>query len=386
MRKLLPIVKSLGNNEKFKAQISVMTYNILAQSLVVREYFPYCKDQTLKWNYRKKKLIEEIKEYSPDIACFQEMDQTDFWFQELTSLGYEGIHKRRPAKKHDGSSIFFKKAKFELLEKKELEYNGLAGHYLNFQTHNVGVLVALKMLNVDNANTQGLLVCNHHLYWKVGYNAWRLMQMNHMASAAKQLNEKYQYPIIFCGDYNDTPTEPLYSCMTGHPLLNLHSKNLSLPEDCLIADPTLFSAPVEAGRLPTDIEKEDFKQNIMKIASGFKDLFSAPCYSAYHHYRSIEAAAEGLNLETQQNQDQDQNQDSEGKKLEKLAREEPEFTTFAMWTGCIDFLFVNDPERKLTLTEILQLPKREQLQLEQALPNTQYPSDHLCLMARFGIN
>jgi hypothetical protein len=52
-------------------KMTIMTYNILAQSLIKRFLFPYCDKETLQWKYRKMNLLNEILGHRPDVACFQ---------------------------------------------------------------------------------------------------------------------------------------------------------------------------------------------------------------------------------------------------------------------------------------------------------------------------
>jgi mRNA deadenylase 3'-5' endonuclease subunit Ccr4 len=56
-----------GSHNPFK----VLTFNLLAQGHIKRCLFPYCAKETLKWPYRRVRLIAELKAYQADICCFQ---------------------------------------------------------------------------------------------------------------------------------------------------------------------------------------------------------------------------------------------------------------------------------------------------------------------------
>ena len=55
--------------------VRVLQWNVLSQSLGSSiDKFVNCSSQTLDWNLRKWKLIEEIIKHDPDIICLQEVD------------------------------------------------------------------------------------------------------------------------------------------------------------------------------------------------------------------------------------------------------------------------------------------------------------------------
>lgn len=49
----------------------VMSFNILAQGHIKRAQFPYCATETLKWSFRRERLIAEVEAYEADICAFQ---------------------------------------------------------------------------------------------------------------------------------------------------------------------------------------------------------------------------------------------------------------------------------------------------------------------------
>lgn len=50
---------------------TILTYNLLAQNYIKREIYPYCARETLKWAYRRKRLLTELEAYSADLGCLQ---------------------------------------------------------------------------------------------------------------------------------------------------------------------------------------------------------------------------------------------------------------------------------------------------------------------------
>jgi len=91
--------------EKF----SVMQYNILGKIYGDPQWFPLHGEKfVLDWNVRSQKLAEKIIEFQPDIVCLEELDEYDFFKNNLGSNGYDSHFQKRPSKE-DGCGIFFLK-------------------------------------------------------------------------------------------------------------------------------------------------------------------------------------------------------------------------------------------------------------------------------------
>jgi len=66
-----------------------MSYNILARGLDGTAQFPYASEDILDFDYRKKLVVQEIKESQADIICFQEFCDEVYFEEQLSELGYE---------------------------------------------------------------------------------------------------------------------------------------------------------------------------------------------------------------------------------------------------------------------------------------------------------
>jgi len=174
---------------------------LLAQSLINRTYFPYCSSKALKWSFRKANLLNELKSYAPDIACFQELEFSEDWKKALKELGYEGVTKPRGGKKQDGCGIFFKSHRFRLLETREIEFDKLAGNIAELHTLNVGQIVVLEFVDGEPGRTKnGLIVANHHLYYKPAFTGWKTLQACHTLREVATLRKQYpSFPAFVCG-------------------------------------------------------------------------------------------------------------------------------------------------------------------------------------------
>jgi CCR4-NOT transcription complex subunit 6 len=173
-----------------------MSYNILNDYYVNRQMFGWCPNWALTWDYRRKAIMDEIKNYSADIICLQEVETEkfyNFFLPELTREGYEGIFAPKSRaktmndndRKHvDGSAIFFRKRKFTMVKKHVVEFNQMAmsnadgcDDMLNrvMTKDNISLVALLQTKEgaFDESNcppdssqmNQPILVCNAHLHW-----------------------------------------------------------------------------------------------------------------------------------------------------------------------------------------------------------------------------
>ena len=50
---------------------TVMCYNVLCDKYATRQLYGYCPSWALNWEYRKKAIMEEIRQYNADILSLQ---------------------------------------------------------------------------------------------------------------------------------------------------------------------------------------------------------------------------------------------------------------------------------------------------------------------------
>jgi mRNA deadenylase 3'-5' endonuclease subunit Ccr4 len=99
----------INTNYQDQPSFTMMTYNVLAQSLIKRTWYPYCEKQTLTMKYRQECIMKELTYYLSDIICMQEVDYYEEWYQpQLQKLGYTTVYTKSEAKQH-GCMIAFKK-------------------------------------------------------------------------------------------------------------------------------------------------------------------------------------------------------------------------------------------------------------------------------------
>ncbi|KAI0348504.1 Endonuclease/exonuclease/phosphatase [Trametopsis cervina] len=214
--------------------VKVMTWNLLAQTLVRRTLFP--TSDCLKSSQREHMLFNEILSHTADVICLQELDQTQKIFPLLDQSGYSYVYKTGPKKKH-GSLIAFKKGIYTEVGKRTVEFdlqtvrpalsansgddilNERAARGSSFFTKNIGNLVALRR-NSDERD--GIVVATTHLFWHPRYTYERARQVGilfrEVEAFRRDLNLPH-WPCVVAGDFNFSPDDPAYSLLVGDPLL-----------------------------------------------------------------------------------------------------------------------------------------------------------------------
>ncbi|KAJ3170504.1 hypothetical protein HDU87_008739 [Geranomyces variabilis] len=366
--------------------ITVMTYNILAQCLCRRELFPYCKKDHLRVKTRFPILMREITQtLRPDVACLQEVDNFDtIVAPALREAGYEWEYLRKSPEKEAGHGlcIAWKRDKFQKHLYRTIFYDG---HHLTHptpitaETRNVGQILALKFRGEDasassgpDRGAPGILVSNTHLFWRAAARYEKLRQawilINEITAVRKDLAQESSllWPTLMCGDWNSTPDDGVYKTLT--------KQHLS-PSDLASLEPGQYvssSSKPQPATEPKENEAPAGEPHLLLVnpAPLSRILDSFPTLprlrSAYATYRP------------------------EGG--------EPLFTNYTNWKGTLDYVFLCEPDNvdirlearatkknyKVSFTKILELP--DATHLEPGLPNSDFASDHVCLMAEVCIH
>ncbi|ORY26923.1 hypothetical protein LY90DRAFT_705995 [Neocallimastix californiae] len=350
-----------SNNLNKYQTINVMTYNILAQCLIHRELYPYCKEKnTLKLSYRydykyiKKQIKEKVYQHGICILWkkekFSEIQYNGFLFDESPLVTPTEI---TPITGNTGQVLALKfnvneediKKKFSNIENEKLRN--------------------LKIEQYKLENEMGIIISNHHLYWKPNAKYEKLRQIYVLLNNIYSLKNKIEieksinynsvceeinkiesaverkhlnkWPVLMC-DFNTTPDQALYKLITEHKLTESECQDL-----------------------------EPIIENDVKVTS---DLLSTTYL--------IE-------------------------KIKEFPIGEPTYTTYCTWKGTLDYVFLMDDNKfkyndknisenfkdisfqptYLTVRKNLNIPNSNLL--EPGLPNLSYPSDHICLMNEIDI-
>ncbi|MEW5318944.1 MAG: hypothetical protein WDW38_010124 [Sanguina aurantia] len=195
-------------------RFTVLTYNLLADLYAKGDSNQSCPAWSLAWQYRKKNLLREILAYKADILCLQEVQSdayTDFWSPELQRAGYVAIYKKKTAEVFtdnkytiDGCATFFRKDRFQLVKKYEVEFNKAAvslTEAINNPAHKKTALNRLLKLETYN-DPLGLVKeskMSHTLPLSSAYAAMADAPLSNDTRLAKQrtrLDPRHHEPLI----------------------------------------------------------------------------------------------------------------------------------------------------------------------------------------------
>jgi len=315
----------------------VLNYNILAQIYATQQAYPYASLWSLQWSYRKTILLREILNHNADIICLQEVQANHFekfFHPELYKAGYDGVLKRknRPAVGDDpgaidGCATFYKRDRFALCEQYGIGFNDAArrdypeGKSLQrLLKGNVALVIVLE--DVGQARAPGRRQQKRRLLCVANTHICANPELTEVKLWQTWVLVKELEKLVLHRDL------PLLLCGDFNSLL-----------DSVVYE-FLSSERVESGN-------EVFKQDPFKILPDTSALqHGLPLSSAYGAYG------------------------------------EPKFTNYTgHFLGVLDYIWHSKPH--LYPTSCLVIEEEPQLKKEVALPNAQFPSDHLPLVSEF---
>lgn len=443
-----PLLDIPGQKPNSGLPISIMTYNVLAQALIRRSLFP-TNGSALKWGNRSQVLLSEFKHYDCDILCLQELDfiqYNSFWKLELARLGYLSQYYRSGTKNH-GVAIFYKQEKFIHKNSMHINYDKEdCGAVRNSTpTLNVGLMVYLEfsetvLKKCPSLSRDGIIVGTTHLFWHPfgTYERSRqtfivLKQMKEFTRILNLVNGgNKSFYRFFAGDFNSQPFDTPYLSITAKPVKYTSraknvigrglahdwnkkkskkrdgEENLQPNHDCNeaanpqnnIVNVKHQGEDLKEESISNDDEELDLDDN--PVPENF--VFTGEALEKIHQMeqlhndldmRAISLYSVGYHLVHKENSGLDND------------RREPFFSNWAhAWRGLLDYIFVidewdkeesftnkidtlEDLEQKnhVKLLGLVRLPTAEEMGPEPSgQPRAgQYPSDHLCMIAKIEL-
>ncbi|XP_019392437.1 PREDICTED: 2',5'-phosphodiesterase 12 [Crocodylus porosus] len=235
--------------------LRAVSYNVLADTYAQTEFsrtvlFPYCAPYALELDYRQSLLHKELAGYHADLMCLQEVDQavfTDSLGPALEAFGLKGLFKIKE-KQREGLATFYRQAKLQLLSQHDLTFSQalqedplhreLQDKLATYPVVQEKVLQRSSVLQVSvlqstNEPSRKICVANTHLYWHPKGGNIRLIQaavaLSHIRHIACELYPGI--PIIFCGDFNSTPSTGLYHFVSSGSIDEHHEDWVSSGEE-----------------------------------------------------------------------------------------------------------------------------------------------------------
>eukprot|EP00903_Cladosiphon_okamuranus_P015669 g14470.t1 len=218
--------------------VTVVSYNVLADSLVSFDYIPYCKTwNEAAWRARPGRVLQKVLEFRPTVVCLQEVDESQYdtlFKKELGSLGYVGAYFKRSGGKSDGCATFVLGNEMRLVEQEDVPYK-VQGHPV-LDRDNVALLVVVDVLSRSQSPTgEGsfdggatsqpsaagrrdagarLVIANTHLVFNPKRGDVKTAQLMLLTSRVERLAKSSGADgVMICGDFNMTPDSALYHYM-----------------------------------------------------------------------------------------------------------------------------------------------------------------------------
>ncbi|XP_015571733.2 carbon catabolite repressor protein 4 homolog 6 isoform X2 [Ricinus communis] len=210
------------NSENF----IVLSYNILADYLAInhwRKLYFHIPRHMLDWEWRMRSILFELRLWSADIMCFQEVDRFQDLADQLKPRGYSGIWKMRTGNAVDGCAIFWRTSRFKLLHEESIEFNKLG------LRDNVAQICVLELMSnnctsntsalpTSSAGSDKVIMCNIHVLYNPKRGEIKLGQVRMLLDRAYAVSKMWNAPIVLCGDFNCTPKSPLYNFISEQKL------------------------------------------------------------------------------------------------------------------------------------------------------------------------
>ncbi|GFP85846.1 carbon catabolite repressor protein 4 homolog 5 [Phtheirospermum japonicum] len=208
----------------YNDRVVIVSYNILGAENARNhpELYRRVSPKHLDWDYRKKLLCKEVKDYQASILCFQEVDHFDDLNEILGKDGFRGLYKARGGESQDGCAIFWKAELFTLLHKENIEFErfGLRNNIAQLCVLKVCrsvVFCKLCMHACFSATTsRRLVVGNTHVLYNPKRGDIKLGQMRMLLEKAHELSQEWgTIPVVITGDLNSLPQSAMYQFLAS---------------------------------------------------------------------------------------------------------------------------------------------------------------------------
>lgn len=242
-----------GNGPRFRT----VTYNVLAEIYATQQQYPYTDFWALSWDYRFQNMLREILDANPDVICLQEI-QADHYenhvYAAFSDAGYEGVYKQKTrqsmglAGKVDGCALFWRRTTFHLVESYSIEFNEVAQRYTSnmvgpshrsdeamlfvnrLSKDNIAQLVVLEFANQPLAragqqrDAYQICIANTHLYSNKDFPDVKLWQAWQLLQELENfvLSRGSNLPLVICGDFNSTPETAVYDLLVRQSVHPAH--------------------------------------------------------------------------------------------------------------------------------------------------------------------
>jgi mRNA deadenylase 3'-5' endonuclease subunit Ccr4 len=347
-------------NSEAMETVSIVTYNILCQKCMKRKR----KDLTLE--YRMGIIIEELRSLNSDILCLQEVNSHTYKKYFLTAFpDYHFVYLRENYGSNFINLIGYRRSKYQMIKQNFLDLTDI-----NVEGNRGVYQVILKSLESGRL----LSVYNVHFPWRPKYELEKCLIMGKICESVLSSGVG---PTLIVGDFNSIPNSIVLRMIYYNKFIdeirlyqrigdiNIYSKVNSLTEQF---DNKLVLIKESNRNKKEKWLFEDFMKKLMLDTDGLGVSFNQVFVNfskMFWEYR-FRSAYDGAYIDN----------NSSG-----FYTNHPSYTNFTEnFKATLDYIFHS---KFLVPVRILKLPVLSELTLEEYLPSSRYPSDHLKLYAEF---
>eukprot|EP00899_Mesostigma_viride_P011811 jgi/Mesvir1/20630/Mv14856-RA.1 len=278
IRQMVPVFEHRPGDGMSDVTFSVLSFNVLANLYASPELYSYCQPWALGWSYRRQNLLREILNSNADILCLQEVQSDhfeDFFGPELDKAGYTAVYKKKTGEVYtgtayafDGCATFFRRDRFVLVKKYEVEFNKAALSLIDAITHppskkaahnrllkdNVALILVLEAIDPPDPEAaaagkrQLICVANTHIHANPELKDVKLWQVHTLLKGLEKIAASADIPMIVAGDFNSVPGSAPHSLLSmgrvdpGHPDLQVDPLGILPPSAKICHSLPLISA------------------------------------------------------------------------------------------------------------------------------------------------
>ncbi|KAK4361983.1 hypothetical protein RND71_017224 [Anisodus tanguticus] len=214
-------------------RVVFMSYNVLGVENAAHheDLYRNVSPKYLDWDYRKRLICKEIRDYNPGIMCFQEVDRFDDLDHLLQKEGFKGVYQARTGDACDGCAIFWNSKLFDILHEESIEFQkfDLRNNVCQLCVFKMNVKSSSKDMNTSNlesVSSQSFLVGNIHVLYNPNRGDIKLGQVRLFLESAQTLSQKWgDIPVVLAGDLNSMPQSAMYQFLTSNKLdIQMHDR------------------------------------------------------------------------------------------------------------------------------------------------------------------
>ena len=241
---------ALDSAPRAAGSVRIMSYNCLADAYAHTwgRLYPYLQPQHSGPGYRLPAALHDVAAAGADVVCLQEIDLKwfdRFWLPQLNALGYTCSHTPKNSTAGEGCALCVRSDRYTVAELANVDLRAGLGATSSLPTPpsalapllgaHPAMVTAMGRVNTvaqlavllpvkrsgDCERLPPLLVANTHLFFHPGAPHIRILQTDALLRAAACMRRRWdaeaQLSLVLCGDLNAEPHDGAVEYLTaGH--------------------------------------------------------------------------------------------------------------------------------------------------------------------------